>query len=179
MRKKQLTIYAFIDSQNLNLGVRSQGWKLDFARFRIYLKDKYNVVKALLFIGYIPKNKKLYNYLRSSGYELVFKSITKDHHGKPKGNVDAELILWTMKFVYEKVCDKVIIISGDGDFSVLADFLLEKNKLQKFIVPNHKSMSILIKKIFMKKKKMNLLSSLNNEKEKLAIKKPLYRSGNR
>ena len=31
-------VYAFIDSQNLNLGVRSQGWKLDYGKFRLYLK---------------------------------------------------------------------------------------------------------------------------------------------
>ena len=63
--------------------------------------------------------------------------------------------------------------------SHLADFLLEKNKLNAFIVPNYKTMSILIKKVFMKWKKTYLLSSLNNEREKLALKKPLYRSGNR
>lgn len=34
-------IYVFIDSQNLNLGVRSQGWILDFTRFRTFLKDRY------------------------------------------------------------------------------------------------------------------------------------------
>lgn len=33
-KKKELIIYAFIDSQNLNLGVRSQGWRLDFGRSR-------------------------------------------------------------------------------------------------------------------------------------------------
>ena len=38
-----MKIYAFIDSQNLNLGVQDQKWKLDFARFRVYLKDKYKV----------------------------------------------------------------------------------------------------------------------------------------
>ena len=52
---KQNTVYAFIDSQNLNLGIRSLGWNLDFKRFRVYLKDKYDVKKAFLFIGYNPK----------------------------------------------------------------------------------------------------------------------------
>lgn len=176
---KKVKVYAFIDSQNLNLGVKSQGWKLDFARFRIYLKDKYHVTKAYLFIGFIPQNRKLHSYLRSAGYELVFKPTIKDHAGKSKGNVDAELIVRTMRFVYEKICDKVTIISGDGDFAILADFLLEKNKLLQFIVPNHRTMSVLIKKVFSKKKKMNLLSSLNDEKNKLETKKPLYRSGDR
>jgi hypothetical protein len=48
--------YAFIDSQNLNLSIQEQGWKLDFGRFRIYLKDQYGVNKAFLFIGYVPTN---------------------------------------------------------------------------------------------------------------------------
>jgi len=39
--------YVFIDSQNLNLGVRSQEWILDFARFRVFLKDKYNIKERL------------------------------------------------------------------------------------------------------------------------------------
>jgi len=49
--------YAFIDSQNLNLGVKSQGWNLDFARFSQFLKDKYQVGKAYLFIGFVPGNQ--------------------------------------------------------------------------------------------------------------------------
>lgn len=186
---KHPIVYAFIDSQNLNLGTSKdiyknneriyKGWKLDYKKFRRYLSEKFNVSKAFLFIGYMQENRKLYDYLQSSGYEIVFKPTVKDHHGKAKGNVDAELIVWTMKHVYEKVCDKVIIISGDGDYAVLADFLLEKDKLLKFVVPNQKSMSILIKKVFVKKQKMHVLQYLNDEEEKLSIKKPLYRSGNR
>jgi len=42
--------YAFIDSQNLNLGIKSLGWKLDFVKFRRYLREKYGVVTAYLFI---------------------------------------------------------------------------------------------------------------------------------
>ncbi len=41
MKQKQNN-FAFIDSQNLNLGVKSQGWNLDFFRFRRFLRDKYN-----------------------------------------------------------------------------------------------------------------------------------------
>ena len=45
-----MNIYAFIDSQNLNLSILEQGWQLNFARFRVYLKDKYKVGKIFLFI---------------------------------------------------------------------------------------------------------------------------------
>lgn len=138
--------YAFIDSQNLNLGVRSQGWNLDFAKFRVYLKDKYHVEKAFLFIGFIEDNQPLYTYLQKAGYICIFKPTlrTSGHKKiKVKGNVDAELVLHTM--IEYKNYDKAIIVSGDGDFHCLVEYLDEKNKLLKVIVPNKKYSSLLRK----------------------------------
>src|SRR3989338_10402422 len=140
-------VYAFIDSQNLNLGVRSQGWKLDFAKFRILLKDKYKVSKAYLFIGFVSGNESLYEFLKSSGFILVFKPTLERHEGKSvitKGNVDAELVLHSM--IQYKNYDKAIIISGDGDFHCLIEYLDSKSKLLKVIVPNEKIFSFLLRK---------------------------------
>ena len=74
--------YAFIDSQNLNLAVKELGWKLDFRRFRKYLQDKYGVVKAFLFIGYVPTQQSLYTSLQEYGYILVFKPTLSLPGGK-------------------------------------------------------------------------------------------------
>ena len=144
--KTKETIYAFIDSNNLNLGILSQGWKLDFGRFRIYLKDKYQVEKAFLFIGYVPGNQQLYTFLQKVGYIVVFKpilEINKEKKTKIKGNVDAELVLHTM--IEYKNYDKAIIVSGDGDFYCLIEYLANNNKLAKIIVPNKKYSSLLRK----------------------------------
>ena len=40
--------YAFIDAQNVHLGIKSLGWKIDWKKFRVYLKDKYKVANAYL-----------------------------------------------------------------------------------------------------------------------------------
>ena len=37
---KQATNYAFIDSQNLHLGIRDLGWNLDYKRFLNDLAEK-------------------------------------------------------------------------------------------------------------------------------------------
>ena len=74
-KAKKEIIYAFIDSQNLNLAIRGLGWKLDFKQFYIYLKDKLKVQKAFLFIGYISKNQELYDYLKKAGYKIIFKPV--------------------------------------------------------------------------------------------------------
>ena len=142
--KKKRENFAFIDSQNLNLGVRSQGWILDFARFRVYLEEKYHVQKAFLFIGFIDGNQILYTYLQEAGYICIFKPtvvITKNKKIKVKGNVDAELVLHSM--IEYSHYEKAVITSGDGDFRCLVEYLDQKNKLLKIIVPNKKYSSLL------------------------------------
>jgi len=137
---------AFIDSQNLNLGVRSLGWQLDFKKFRIFLTDTYNVSQAYLFIGYIPSNEKLYAILQKYGYILIFKPVLEFKKGskrRVKGNVDAELVLHAM--IEVENYDKAVIVSGDGDFYCLIEYLESKGKLLKIIAPNNKFSSLLRK----------------------------------
>lgn len=135
--------YAFIDSQNLNLGVRSMGWVLDFKKFRIYLKNKYNVQKAFLFIGYVAGNEKLYKKLQEFSYFLIFKPTLEISKGKVKGNVDAELVLHAV--VEKENYEKAFIVSGDGDFHCLVEYLKGKKKLGKLLVPNRKYSGLLTK----------------------------------
>src|SRR6266576_3043500 len=65
--------YAFIDSQNLNLGVQNSGWKMDWRRFRQWLADQYGVPHAYMFIGYIADNESLYELMHDHGYLVVLK----------------------------------------------------------------------------------------------------------
>ena len=168
--KKKSVVFAFIDSQNLNLGTSKdiykggkriyKGWKLDYKKFRQYLTNKFKVKKAFLFIGYIKQNRKLYEKLTSFGYELVFKPTVKDTQGKPKGNVDSEIVLHSAVIQYPKY-DKAVFASGDGDFYCLYEYLQKKRKLLKIIIPNKKSESSLLKnfqkyKVFLIREKRKL-----------------------
>lgn len=137
--------FAFIDSQNLNLGVLSQGWRLDFGRFRKYLEDKYSIRKAYLFIGYLPGNESLYAYLQQAGYICIFKPTLELRDGTIKGNVDAELVLHAM-IQYENF-DRALIVTGDGDFFCLVQHFLEQGKLLKVLIPNQRRYSGLLKRL--------------------------------
>jgi uncharacterized LabA/DUF88 family protein len=144
MSRKKENNFAFIDSQNLNLGVLAQGWELDFGRFRVYIKDKFHITRAFLCIGYVKGNEGLYKYLQESGYICVFKPTLELPDGEVKGNVDAELVLHTMIHIND--FNKALIITGDGDFHCLIEYLLQKDKLLAFMVPNHKHYSGLLKR---------------------------------
>lgn len=161
--KKELKNYAFIDSQNLNLEIQRLGWKLDFRKFRIYLKEKYTIKKAFLFIGYIHGNQALYNSLQEWGYILIFKPVLQIRN-KIKGNVDAELVLHTM--IQYQNYEKALIVTGDGDFYCLAKYLNENSKLFKLLIPNmHRYSAVL--RVFAPKK----IGFMNNLRKKLEYKK--------
>jgi uncharacterized LabA/DUF88 family protein len=143
---KRPVVYAFIDSQNLNLGARSLGWKIDYRKLRLYLKNKYHVERAFMFIGMVADNQELYSSLQLAGFILVFKPTIQyfeDGQSTVKGNVDAELVLYAAAVEYDNY-DKAIIVSGDGDFACLAEFLKEKNKLLHIFTPNEKYSRLLI-----------------------------------
>ncbi len=135
--------YAFIDSQNLNLSVRDQGWELDYQKFRVYLKHKHKVTKAYLFIGFVATNQALYTSLQNKGYVLVFKPTLRLPSGKPKGNVDAELVLHTI--LENSHYDKAVIVAGDGDYYCLIKHLKKENKLKSLVIPNRKDYSSLLR----------------------------------
>ena len=158
MNDKAEIIYAFIDSQNLNLSVQKdivkvgtgdilyQGWKIDFRRFFIYLKDKYKVEKAYLFIGRVAGNESLYRFLENVGYTVIYKPTLEYTDGRDKitkGNVDAELVLHTM--IEFPNYSKAIIVSGDGDYYCLVEYLEMQYKLLHVIIPNKVSYSSLLK----------------------------------
>ena len=74
----------------------------------------------------------------------MFKPTTKDGLGKPKGNIDAELVLHA-SVLESGNYDKAVIISGDGDFRCLYEHLIKNKKLLRIIIPNLKSQSSLLK----------------------------------
>lgn len=144
MHQRRENNYAFIDSQNLNLSIRSLGWVLDFSRFRVYLAEKYGATKAFLFIGYVSGNNDLYVSLQQAGFICIFKPTLLYRDGTTKGNCDAELVLQAM--IELPRYDKAVIVTGDGDFYCLINHLLENNKLKNVLIPNRLKFSALLKR---------------------------------
>lgn len=165
--KKTENNYAFIDSQNLNLGIRILGWKLDYARFRVYLKEKYGVRKAYIFIGFVALNQGLYNRLQEAGFILQFKPTVPDSDGKIKGNVDADLVLRAIIEMGEY--DKAVIVSNDGDFYSLVEYLYENKKLKVVLSPNKDFCSNLLTQTA--KEKMQFMNELKGKLQYIPHKK--------
>lgn len=156
--------FAFIDASNLFYGgEKSLGWKIDYQKLLIYLKEKYKISKALYFGGVEIHDLK-FNYLKNEtvpvdelekyltefikekgdklteamllllhrhlqrvrfylkleefDYELHLKPVKlydqEDGSTKRKANCDVDMAFYLMK--EKDNFDRVIILSGDGDF---------------------------------------------------------------
>lgn len=90
------------------------------------------------------KNKNL----QKAGFILSFREHSAALKGKKKGNVDSDIIFSIMKKLYNKEeFDKIVLVSGDGDYKRLVDFLIKINRFKKILFPNKKDASSLYNKL--------------------------------
>lgn len=168
--KNEENNFAFVDGQNLYMGARSDNppWKVDLTKFREYLFKKYNVQKAYYYLGCADeKYQDLYEEIQSADFILVFRKHNTAMLGNKKGNVDSDIIFNIMKRLYKKEpFDKIVLVSGDGDYKMLVDFLIEEERFEKILFPNKKFASSLYKKL-----PSRYYDYLGNEQVKVKIKR--------
>jgi uncharacterized LabA/DUF88 family protein len=140
---------AFIDGQNLHLGTKESGWAIDHARFRTYLSEKYSITEAYYFLGFVSEEEQdLYDKLQKAGFILSFREHSSALRGSKKGNVDSDIIFALMrKLVENEPFGKAFIISGDGDYKKMVDYLVKKSKFGKMLFPNRQFASSLYKSL--------------------------------
>lgn len=137
-------INIYVDGNNLYRSAKNLKFDIDYKKFRGWLRQKYNPRNVYLFIGPVPSRAKYYEYLQECGFILIFKQ-TVSVEGIVKGNCDAEIVLKTVCDFYDKAFDKCILITGDGDFGCLVEFLKNNSAIREVIAPNEENCSILIK----------------------------------
>jgi uncharacterized LabA/DUF88 family protein len=95
-------------------------------------------------IGLVPSRVSFYEHLQECGFILVFKQ-TVSIGGVIKGNCDAELVLKATSDFYTKSFDSCVLVTGDGDFGCLVEFLVQNSALDTLIAPNEKKCSFLLR----------------------------------
>lgn len=140
---------AYIDGQNLHLGTTQNNWKVDYKKFRIYLRDKYHVDEAYYCLGYTSEDQQqMYSALQKAGFIVLFREHNSKLLGKKKGNVDTDIVFETMKSLIERDdFDKILLVSGDGDYKKLVDYVIKKEKFKKILFPNKQFASSLYNKL--------------------------------
>ena len=131
--KKSPKTYAFIDASNIIYGTRDSGWKVDFKKLYKYLKERFSCNKIYYFGGLDAKNTKqiaFYRLLNRIGFELITRKVKvykqDDGYIVRKSNCDVDLTFYAMKEIENY--DRVIFMSGDGDFDLLLKYFVKLKK---------------------------------------------------
>ena len=142
---------AYIDNQNLYMSTKhdKKAWSIDMKRFRVYLTEKYNVSRAYLFMGAFDYSmQKIYNLFQQFGYLLIWRLHSPGSMTDKKGNVDTDVVFYMMKDASDsRDFENMILVSGDGDYCRTVEYLLEKGKLERILLPSRSNASSLYKRI--------------------------------
>lgn len=135
--------YAFLDTQNINLGIRELGWTLDWRKFRAYLAEEHDVSRAFMFVGFLPAKQNLYLAMANAGFTMVYRPVLSLKSGEPKANIDVDLAMRVMTEYHN--FERAVIATSDGDFYSLIAHLDKSDKLEVVLSPSAESCSALIK----------------------------------
>jgi hypothetical protein len=134
-KSSPIKCWTFIDINNLVKGIEARKWTINWSAFREYLRLHHNVVKAILFMGYVPTNKSIYQFLKFAGYEIEFRN-TKRIGNKviDGGNIDTDLVASAMdnKAHY----DGLVLVADDGDYASMIMRLQSQNKMH-LVISSH------------------------------------------
>ena len=141
------TNQAFIDGQNFYRNTKT--WQIDLFRFRRYLREKYGVAKAYYFLGAHEKERsRTYKLIETAGFILVFREHSNSMLGKKKGNVDTDIVFTIMaKLIDDQELGQIILVSGDGDYFKMVQYLVRKRRFYKLLAPDEHSVSSLYRRL--------------------------------
>lgn len=120
--------YAFIDASNIIYGARAEKWRIDQKKLFGYLRKKFKISKMFFYFGEDNNNSKQAKFLKKLelfGYILRVKQI-KRYGSRQKANCDVDLTM-DMLLLIDKY-DRAIVLTGDGDFLPLFEYLKKQGK---------------------------------------------------
>ncbi|MDD5649674.1 MAG: NYN domain-containing protein [Candidatus Nanoarchaeia archaeon] len=120
-------IGIYVDIQNVYYGAKdSFNKKIDFKKLTesIIRGRKLVVANAYLVKG-DNDNTNFVSFMKQVGYSIVSKDLMKRSDGSAKGNLDVEIVIDVI--TDKDKLDTVILVSGDGDFVALVEFLKAQN----------------------------------------------------
>lgn len=139
-------VAIFVDVQNVYYTVR-EAYKrnFDYNKFWAAATSGREVVEAFAYA--IDKNDKkqreFQNILRAIGFTVKLKSFIQRADGSAKGDWDVGITLDAIE--YAEQADVIVLVSGDGDFDLLADKIrnVHGKKVEVYGVPQLTAASLM------------------------------------
>ena len=120
-------ILILVDVQNVYYTTRqAYNRRFDYNKFWSLVSTERNVVKAIAYAIDRGDKKQLefQNILRAIGFEVKLKPFIQRSDGSAKGDWDVGITIDALE--HANMVDTIVLVSGDGDFDLLADNLMNK-----------------------------------------------------
>lgn len=120
-------VCLFVDVQNVYYTTKSAHRKnFDYNQFWSQATADRQVVKAFAYAidRGDEKQRQFQNILRAIGFEVKLKPFIQRSDGSAKGDWDVGITIDVMEHASE--ADVIVLVSGDGDFSILVDAIRSK-----------------------------------------------------
>lgn len=133
-----MKIGVFVDVQNIYYTTREAfGRSFDYRSFWQHISEQGSIEKANAYA--IKRNQddqiKFQSALRHIGFDVILKPMLRRADGTAKGDWDVGITIDILESAPE--LDQVVLLSGDGDFSILLQHIMNKHnvKTRVFGVP--------------------------------------------
>lgn len=120
-------ISILVDVQNVYYTTRqAYGRHFDYNKFWATVTEGRDVVKAVAYAidRADDKQRQFQNILKAIGFEVKLKPFIQRSDGSAKGDWDVGITLDAME--YADISDTIVLVSGDGDFDLLAQRIISK-----------------------------------------------------
>lgn len=141
-----LKVAIFVDVQNVYYTVREAYRKnFDYNKFWAQATDNREVVSAFCYAidKGDQKQREFQNILRAIGFDVKLKPFIQRSDGSAKGDWDVGIALDAIE--YAEQADVIVLVSGDGDFDLLANKIRAKHgkKVEVYGVPQLTAASLI------------------------------------
>ena len=139
-------ILVAIDDSNIRKHFQEKGEQVDYKAIGASIqKNKDADYEFTFYSGYDPNNKKQVahlEFIKSLGFTMYLKPLKRVSKQKVKANLDVEIVIDLL--LERENYDRVIFMSGDGDFVPLVRVLQKFGKQVKVISPRKRTSKDLI-----------------------------------
>ncbi|MCG9709697.1 NYN domain-containing protein [Pseudoalteromonas sp. Isolate3] len=126
----KLRVGIFVDVQNIYYTCKESYKKnFDYNAFWAQMSERYEIDCAIAYAIYRgdEKQSQFQNILRAIGFEVKLKPFIQRRDGSAKGDWDVGITIDMLE--HAKQLDKMVLLSGDGDFALLLGHLANKYQL--------------------------------------------------
>lgn len=124
---------VFIDVQNVQETFERQGKEVRYdAIIRHIITTSNRERESCKFVAFVPfrrddeRRQRLIDALSFQGYRVVAKPVRERPDGTIKANMDIEITLEILSM--SEFLDEIVLVTGDGDFVALVDWLSKRGK---------------------------------------------------